>query len=418
MSTSRNSTIGIKSKLRNANKKIKINLNNILIALPRDLIRYQIFPFLSLNDLSRLDVAMTNHRTRIVLLDSFQGLRLEQKVLISSNSTAKFCISRNFRLSDIVIMSEKPRDICRTLFKANTSVLQLTLGKASFRTDILYLIAKHLYQIKVIKKVSDELFFSIKDEAIHALSLHCSKLTELDLSRSNITDSAILALSKGCRGLMRLNISWCGRLSDASVIAISLSCQDLIDLNIAEIYDLTDESIYKLSDNNRKLESLDISGCIFSEEAMICLFKKCNRLTDVNISFIDGIGDSAISELSLRCPELFRLICIHNEQLSNISLINLSKNCANLTHLNLHQSCDNFTHDGVIALSQGCSRLTYLDITGYSCLNRDLLFEELCNKFGRLSTFLHDTIESTDDFDDGSSEGYMCSVCGDFHSYN
>ncbi len=89
-----------------------------------------------------------------------------------------------------------------------------------------------------------------------------SRLQTLDLHGcTNLTDRALEALSRGCPGLTKLNVNFCGKVTDAGVGALAqLRGLKLLDLGWCRL--VTDLSILRLSSSaGNHLRCVNFSGC-------------------------------------------------------------------------------------------------------------------------------------------------------------
>lgn len=259
-----------------------------IIIISRDAWRYHIFPMLLLEEIVRLDTAITNHEARYLHLDALNGLHLESAIGISTVSCAQWIISKGIRLFDVEIQCRDAEKICRALFKANPGIKKINLMMGSFRSPVVKLIAKYLHSITHIEhKRVQELFRG-----------HSNKLT----------DECILLLSQSCPSLTHLNISRCDRITDASITMLSRSCRELSHLCLWDCTAITDVSIIALSVGCPGLKYLDLWGCKnISDASVIELSRRCNSLVHLDLAYCNLLTDAAIGALFRNCPYLVYL---------------------------------------------------------------------------------------------------------------
>ncbi|KAG2267795.1 hypothetical protein Bca52824_062350 [Brassica carinata] len=95
----------------------------------------------------------------------------------------------------------------------------------------------------------------IRDKGIFHIGSKCSKLLELDLYRcAGFGDDGLAAISRGCKSLNLLILSYCGELTDAGVEKIHLS-----HLELRGIKNITGTGLAAITRGCKKLAYLDSS---------------------------------------------------------------------------------------------------------------------------------------------------------------
>lgn len=161
-----------------------------LFDLPNELLRFEIFTFLSIQDLCHIDMAVSNHLLRSLLFQIYPALRLKHSVGGVDSNELTWFFKRSISLKSIKISPK---------------------SSAAEITDIIQLLG----QTEDVHMLDFTGCYHITDAAIIALSQNCSELTTVDLSEcTQITDISIVALSQGCRTITTLVLRWCGRITD------------------------------------------------------------------------------------------------------------------------------------------------------------------------------------------------------------
>ena len=103
-------------------------------------------------------------------------------------------------------------------------------------------------------------------------------------ANATIKDATIIALAEHCPALIRINVSYCMKLTDAAIIALAEHCPALIDVNLGECCNLTDAAINALAEHCPALTGVNVSGCwSLTDAALIALAERCPALTVVKM---------------------------------------------------------------------------------------------------------------------------------------
>lgn len=244
----------------------------------------------------------------------------------------------------------------------------------------------------------------LTNDALFALGDKCCRLTTLDLCGCpHISDEGVICLARGCKTLVRLDISYskikyalselatechdlkelklksCRQLagageSNAEGVAALARCQALEVLDLENAEAVTDYGISALA-KCASLTTLNIEGCANVTHQGLSALAECSRLTALSWRGINSgcTTDEVVFELS-KCKKLAKLI-VNCCRVTECGLSELTK-CARLTHLEL-LSCDNLTGKGMSALDSvlaNCTQLTFLSLRGcQSSLDKCLL---------------------------------------------
>ena len=98
--------------------------------------------------------------------------------------------------------------------------------------------------------------------ALNALLKQCPYLEEVAMHSSAVTDEIVHCIVDSCRAkLLRLDLSWCDRLSDTTITALSTHCRELHSVSLKGARHITANGVHTLLNSCTKLESLNIQFC-------------------------------------------------------------------------------------------------------------------------------------------------------------
>ena len=172
----------------------------------------------------------------------------------------------------------------------------------------------------------------------------CANLRELQLNGNySITEVTFTWLASSCENLRILTLSNCVGMGSISAMTRLGQLANLEELNLAHVSTLTDRSLEAFfgGRSRKRLKSLDLSFC--------------ELLTDVGIRHV-----------AKSCKNLDRFKLARNIDVTDESLLVLSRHCLLLTDI---QFCDmpRMTSTGLAAFLQRCSRIENLNLSG--CTN-------------------------------------------------
>ncbi|GKE38717.1 RNA-directed DNA polymerase, eukaryota [Tanacetum coccineum] len=192
----------------------------------------------------------------------------------------------------------------------------------------------------------------VSNSALTQLRIFGSKLYSLNLSNcSNVSDIGITSMASGCPLLCGIHLSNCS-ISDSGLEIITKSCKYLEVVDLSWCKNITDRGIWSLNQNCRRVRSLNVCGRVkvvgladlkanhFEDDAVMTISKECRLLHEWNLSFCYKIEVFGWESIGLYAQ--------------NLKILNVSY-------------CDNLCSRGLTALYNGCKRLSVLYIN--KCLN-------------------------------------------------
>ncbi|EEY60232.1 sporangia induced conserved hypothetical protein [Phytophthora infestans T30-4] len=235
----------------------------------------------------------------------------------------------------------------------------------------------------------------LTDESLIAISRACPQLTKVDLSGcSGVRDDGILAIAANCPKLQKINLNMCRRITDRSIMALaqhaSLSLEEIIldrclkvsgpaicflmrtqrslrSLSIARCPKVQGADFYNLSEKAQKkwickLATLDLSGCAGLDDRGAAALITANRYTlrYLNLGALSSLGSDTFTAIA-RCTELESLDLSLCRTLQNCDLMTIASGCPHLSTL-LLQGCDALGDVGLKALASRAANLQRLSL--------------------------------------------------------
>ncbi len=331
-----------------------------MMNLPDDMFRLDLLPYLTVDDIVKLDNAYMNHEYRHQLMEKISGVILPgDKDEYMKASLFKWLGMRRIYLMSMNLLFEDDDydngDMENDYVNQFRYTHHVSFNGEYVTDDMAIFVISHCPSLLSMEMVlDDEVFFShpqITYHTLQSIAEHCTGLESLSLRKCMyITDTGLINISGGCTGLQLLDVSWCFHLSDDSIISISTNCTGLKSLNLDGCLEITDTSIMSISTNCTGLKSLNLRGC---------------RL----------ITDASIISVSIHCTGLQSSSLGYCSLITDASIISISENCTGLKELNISDT--NITDASLIAIATNCTELQLLFT--YRC--NELSDDELCNEF-------------------------------------
>ena len=330
------------SFIDNNNNNINNNNSNNselpdLLCLSTDAIILILSKYLTIYDVSRLDIAYCNNNKRHIFLNI-----LNNNVYIIYDHIS---FNRSFKYIDNAF-------IWIGLRKINILSILIDIGKEEYYNNI-----------------------NLTDKGLIGLSKHCILLNSIDISFSDyITDIGIIEIVSKSNDLHTLYINKCNsindnnNINDIGLIKIMKYCHKLQYLNISGC-NITDISINNIAINCNDLHTLDISRCWqVTNDSIINISKYCIKLLSLYICYCSSnITDIGIIEITRQCSRLVTLNITACYDVTDIGMISIAS-CNNLQSLDITW-CNKITDIGIIKVVRQCTRLLSLKTAGTKITN-------------------------------------------------
>ncbi|KAJ0029252.1 hypothetical protein NQD34_004249 [Periophthalmus magnuspinnatus] len=229
---------------------------------------------------------------------------------------------------------------------------------------------------------------NITDVMVQKLTKGCPGLLYLNLSATNITNQALRELSRNCLNLQYLSVAYCCRFTDQGFLYLTTGrgCHTLVHLNVSGCTQvrLSDKSLEFLSDSS--ICSLDISGCSVQDQvgARTVKMKIYHVYCHQHSIWCDLQGLASLERVHLRKIVLAECIFVTDVGIENLcrnvkyledvdisycaaltdrAIRTLSFYCRGLITLKM-AACVKMTDMGIHYLTTGTPYLRQLDVSG------------------------------------------------------
>ncbi|KAE9033003.1 hypothetical protein PR003_g8892 [Phytophthora rubi] len=216
----------------------------------------------------------------------------------------------------------------------------------------------------------------LTDESLVAISRACPTLTKVDLSGcSRVGDDGIIAIAANCPKLEKVNLTMCRRITDRSVVALaqhaSLTLEEVV---LDRCLKVSGPAIRFLMRMQPNLRSLSFARCPKAQGAdfynvtqkkssmLVC------ELTALDLSGCAGLDDRGVAELvAVNRHSLHSLNLGALQTLGSATFAAIAK-CSALESLNL-SLCRTLQNDDLAAITTGCTQLSTLLLQGCVALD-------------------------------------------------
>jgi len=335
-----------------------------MMKLPDDMFRLELIPYLSVDDVVRLDSACMNHKYRTQLMGKISGMIL----LGDKDKSVKASLFKWLGMRRIYFMTfifEDENSFLSTMenkYVDQFKYIQQVFIRGSIRDDMVIFIISHGPCLLSIY-IGDHSQPSpqITDQALQSIAQHCTRLKSLHLQYCDqITDAGIISISSHCTGLQSLNLEGCSQITDTSIISISTHYSRLQSLNLFGCRHLTDASMLSISTHCNMLKFLDLDFCHqISDAGIISISTHCTGVQSLDLGWCTQITDASIISISIHCSGLQSLNLGDCHQITDASIISISKNCTGLQRLFV--SFTSITDASLIAIAKNCTELQLLN---------------------------------------------------------
>ena len=204
----------------------------------------------------------------------------------------------------------------------------------------------------------------LRSSSLSSGQVHLSRLDMSDCVR--LCDSGLQQITSCCRRLTCLYVRRCSLVTDSGLSSVATFCQSLTDVSVAECPRVTDAGIVLLAVHvGRTLAHLSAAHCpLVGDRALVCLADRCSRLRYVNMRGCGSVTDCGVTRLATsRAGKRPRAVDVSEcVGVTDVALRALAGCCgAKLRRLSV-RGCTAVTNHGVLALSQYCTRLCYLNV--------------------------------------------------------
>ncbi|XP_076893962.1 transport inhibitor response 1-like protein [Bidens hawaiensis] len=196
------------------------------------------------------------------------------------------------------------------------NLTSLNLSYANIDADQLKPVIRHCHKLQVFWALD-----SICDEGLQAVADTCKDLRELrvfpvdpqELPEGPVSEAGLLAISLGCRKLQSI-LYFCQQMTNAAVIAMSKNCPDLVVFRLCIIGryrpdratgEPMDEGFGAIVKNCKKLTRLAVSG-LLTDRAFSYIGQYGKLVRTLSVAFA-GDSDNGLKSMLEGCTNLQKL---------------------------------------------------------------------------------------------------------------
>jgi hypothetical protein len=245
------------------------------------------------------------------------------------------------------------------------------------------------------------LSFELSDLFFTKLTKQNKNLIKLNINHccNKLTDLSLTMISKIFLNLQELSIEKNKNITDQGLIDFANNCSTLLKLNIKNCEKITDIGIIDLTKILKCLNSFHFGNYDdndnITDESLIAISKNCLNLKVLKMYCclrITNIGFNALSTTSLK--NLIELYFHGCNNLNDSNVMEMSKYFSNLQVLSLNSN-QNLTDESIIAITSNCKNLNTI-IIDYCQNITNIGFESItnCLKLKFLTICNHNITES------------------------
>jgi F-box and leucine-rich repeat protein GRR1 len=180
---------------------------------------------------------------------------------------------------------------------------------------------------------------------------YCDMVKRLNLSAlsDKISDGSVLPFMD-CKGIERLTLTNCTKLTDYGVAGLVNGCKKLQALDVTDLRSLTDVTLSTVAQNCSKLQGLNITNCSnITDESLSQVADKCRQLKRLKLNRVNKITDESVTAVARNCRSILEIDLAECESISSDSVTALLSNLPHLRELRLAQ-CGNITDAAFVNL--------------------------------------------------------------------
>ena len=311
-------------------------------------------------DLVRLDSAVTNKVDRSTLHDNISGCRRFTVNVIKFRSGLIKWLTLHSMIPESVEFSEMPSSedyLYIPQFVSRSCSISFTSASLSNNT---------LLKLVCSNKLTNIYFNNSTIDDVSAIA-SCINLTNLTMFHCpNVTDESLSVGIAGCVQLDQCCLHCCAKLRATSLAATLQHCISLTDLNVGGSFDLQQVFVQFTSVSKLKMfECVDsYRKCQLTGQTIQALAVALPEVTRLHLDYrYNSVTDGDIDVLVRSCQALTNLTLCSFVYIANNALACIAQHLPGLETLNIEYS-PLVTDAGVILLCQGLTSLQSIDLKG------------------------------------------------------
>eukprot|EP00742_Colponemidia_sp_Colp-10_P008066 GILJ01008704.1.p1 GENE.GILJ01008704.1~~GILJ01008704.1.p1 ORF type:complete len:550 (-),score=63.17 GILJ01008704.1:123-1772(-) len=177
----------------------------------------------------------------------------------------------------------------------------------------------------------------VDDDGVCALATTCRGLRKLDLGHcSKLTDNAILAISNSSFAplLEYLDLTVVELMTDKSAVCLATACPQLTTLYFGGCSQLTEVSVMAVANFCRKLEVISLTGCGVDDTSMLHFFPALSQLRVFILKSADRLSAAGVG--AVKEAKKLRVLMLGNcPALDDKTMTAIARGCSNLQEITL-----------------------------------------------------------------------------------
>ena len=355
--------------------------------MPDEFVLSIVLEWVDIEDLSRLDIALTNHHFRVKYLHLLQKTVHKGVLSVSRNGdffnsdcndskgydfnsgVAEWLEDRNIFMRTLRFYwkdKSSNRGVIPAGFLASTGqqLLSLTIADRTISDAAWAELLKRCPRLEDVRMGCNE---NITDVGASNLAHFLPKLHYLCICETKVTDIGLGRLGEGCIYLKYINLEGCKQISDAGLAKLAEGCQGLESVVLISCDNISDVGVNSLAQHCPHLHSLYLAYTKVTDMGLTRLGEgSCRALKFIDLGELDLITDTGLRKLAKGCPRLEDVNLEGCTKITDVGIASLAHNCVGLHTLYLSQT--QVTDTGLASLGEGCKALRrisldYLDIS-------------------------------------------------------
>lgn len=284
---------------------VVLNSNDIFDIIPPDVLARIFSGWLSITDISSLDVAIGGKCKRSTFLSCIKGAIFDGSERAYYDDYISWLNSRNISVRKLKVTNFGDKSTC-ILTEVNTNwsnLVWLDVQNGNFSV---------LSIIQTIKSLGGLLYLNLKgcrmtDAVVLIIAINLPKLKTLNLKGcSRISNDSFFAIGLNCTQLKSLNLSFCSKLTGFNTSSFCLP--DLEELELAGCINLTNNDLHTMIRESKGLRKLNLRYCYISFIGLRLIIMRCKNLESIDLPFVDTTL-SDLTALIDSCKKLKKLNC-------------------------------------------------------------------------------------------------------------
>ncbi|KAI3454204.1 hypothetical protein Pfo_010867 [Paulownia fortunei] len=170
-----------------------------------------------------------------------------------------------------------------------------------------------------------------------------------------VSDLGLEAVGKGCPNLKLFALRKCPHVSDHGVVSFAIAAGSLESLQLEECHRITQCGVFGILANcGGKLKALALANCLGIQDLDFGfpLTSLCHSLRSLTIRYCPGFGDTGLGMLGRLCPKLTQVDLSGLQGITDAGILPLVQSSeAGLVKVNLSE-CVNLTDNAVTAIAK------------------------------------------------------------------